>query len=598
MKIKITNKYKSIPKDLEFELPDFSVITGKNGSGKTHLLEALSNDKYSNITSTKKIERVKLIKFGELNPSINETCTSDEATNFFKSEWNQIKQIQDQNKSLKPDHPWKKNPLTHIENITNSNKKLRSTILRILEKESIELDEITEDHVYLHSSLSATTDGQIFSSHLARIFKTYQKRYTKNEFNDFLNSKYGGERIYLSLEDFERTNGPKPWELINKILTRAGLSHKIIGPDQSDDDSDYTLRLVEAISGAEISANDLSTGEKVLMSLALAIYNTQDSNGKPDLLILDEPDAPLHPEYSKLLIEVLTEIVVKEAGVKVIITTHSPSTVALCPDNCLYEIDKVTKIPSMISVSKGIEILTSGIPHLKVSIEERRQIFVESKYDVQYFERLYNIVKRDRPLSYTPIFLEPHSGTPNCTDVISIVTTLSNNGSDLARGIIDWDGTDRSVHPNIEILGKSKRYSIENYILDPLFIGLSLIREKKKSFADFSLNKFHSYVDASKLTAQDAQIICDFIINATGLTSSPILAVTLQNGWILNLPESFTSMRGHDWEELLKQKIPEINALIAKQRGDSALKLQVMTTIEEFPQYLSIDIFETLNSIQ
>lgn len=597
MKIKITNKFKSIPKDLEFELPNFSVITGKNGSGKTHLLEALSNEKYSNIKDTNKIEKIKLIRFGELNPSINETCTSNEAIDFFKSEWNQIKQIQDQNKSFETTHPWK-DPNAYLNAINNSNPKLKAAIVKILEKESIELLQITEDHVYRHISLSATTDGQIFTSHLARIFKTYQKRYIKNEFNDFLNSKDGGKRIHLSLEEFEKINGPKPWELINKILARAGLSHTVIGPDQADDDSDYTLRLVEAISGAEISANDLSTGEKVLMSLALAIYNTQDSNGKPDLLILDEPDAPLHPEYSKLLIEVLTEIVVKEASVKVIITTHSPSTVALCPDNCLYEIDKVTKIPSMISVSKGIEILTSGIPHLKVSIEERRQIFVESKYDVQYFERLYNIVKRDKSISYTPIFLEPHSGTSNCTDVISIVTILSNNGSDLARGIIDWDGKNNASHPNIRILGNSKRYSIENYILDPLFIGLSLIREKKKSFADFSLNNFHSYVDASKLTAQDAQIICDFIINATGLTSSPILAVTLQNGWILNLPESFTSMRGHDWEELLKQKIPEINALIAKQRGDSALKLQVMTTIEEFPQYLSIDIFETLNSIQ
>ena len=97
MKITITNKYKSISKNLTFELPDFSVITGKNGSGKTHLLEALSNDKYSNILDFYEIKKVKLIKFGELNPSINETCTSDEAVNFFKGEWNIIKQIQQQN---------------------------------------------------------------------------------------------------------------------------------------------------------------------------------------------------------------------------------------------------------------------------------------------------------------------------------------------------------------------------------------------------------------------------------------------------------------------------------------------------------------------
>lgn len=598
MKIKITNKYKSIPKDLEFELPDFSVITGKNGSGKTHLLEALSNDKYSNITSTKKIEKIKLIKFGELNPSINEICTSTEVVGLFKGEWNLIKQLQEAFNNLPLVHPYRDDINYFLKSHTGLDTTVKLTIETILEKESLSLNDITEDHVYRHMSISKANSNQLFSSDLAKIFKTYQTRLLKNEFQDFLNKKDGGTRPYLAEDEFINIHGEKPWELVNKVLSLAGLSHKVIDPEQLDIDSDYKLKLIESSSNIEISANDLSTGEKVLMSLALAIYNTQDSYGKPELLILDEPDAPLHPEYSKLLIDILNQIVVKEAGVKVIITTHSPSTVALCPDNCLYEIDKATKTPSMISVSKGIEILTSGIPHLKVSIEERRQIFVESKYDVQYFERLYNIVKRDRPLSYTPIFLEPHSGTSNCSDVISIVTTLSDNGSDLARGIIDWDGENNASHPNIRILGNSKRYSIENYILDPLFIGLSLIREKKKSFADFSLNNFHSYVDASKLTVQDAQIICDFIITTTGLTTSSTLAASLQNGWILKLPESFTSMRGHDWEELLKQKIPEINALIAKQRGDSALKLQVMTTIEEFPQYLSIDIFETLNSIQ
>ena len=333
------------------------------------------------------------------------------------------------------------------------------------------------------------------------------------------------------------------------------------------------------------------------MSLALAIYNTQDSNGKPDLLILDEPDAPLHPEYSKLLIEILTEIVVKEAGVNVIITTHSPSTVALCPDNALYEIEKTTKIPSMISISKGIEILTNGIPHLKVSIEERRQIFVESKYDVQYFERLYNLIKRNNEIHYSPIFLEPHSGTSNCTDVISIVENLSNNGSDLVRGIIDWDGRNTATHTNIKILGNGKRYAIENYLLDPLFIGLALIRERKKAFKDFSIDNFHTYIDASKLTEQDAQKICDHIINLTSLPCANLVSCETHNGWKLNLPTAFTLMRGHDWESLIFEKIPEINAIAPKGKGDSGLKLEILTTIEEFPQYLSKDIFETLNSI-
>ena len=72
------------------------------------------------------------------------------------------------------------------------------------------------------------------------------------------------ECIYR-VKNLKKTNGQKPWLIINNILARAGLAHRIIGPDKNDDDSDDTLRLLEAISGVEIYANDLSTGEKVLM---------------------------------------------------------------------------------------------------------------------------------------------------------------------------------------------------------------------------------------------------------------------------------------------------------------------------------------------
>jgi recombinational DNA repair ATPase RecF len=40
MKISVKTQYKSLPNGLEIDgLPDFSIITGENGSGKTHLLE-------------------------------------------------------------------------------------------------------------------------------------------------------------------------------------------------------------------------------------------------------------------------------------------------------------------------------------------------------------------------------------------------------------------------------------------------------------------------------------------------------------------------------------------------------------------------------
>lgn len=44
MKIVIKHKHKSLPKGLDMgELPNFSIITGENGAGKTHLLEYIKN---------------------------------------------------------------------------------------------------------------------------------------------------------------------------------------------------------------------------------------------------------------------------------------------------------------------------------------------------------------------------------------------------------------------------------------------------------------------------------------------------------------------------------------------------------------------------
>ena len=60
MKIKIVRHHKSIPSGLDFELPEFTVLTGENGSGKTHLFEALGGHKGSRYyTKDKNIFAVK-----------------------------------------------------------------------------------------------------------------------------------------------------------------------------------------------------------------------------------------------------------------------------------------------------------------------------------------------------------------------------------------------------------------------------------------------------------------------------------------------------------------------------------------------------------
>lgn len=593
MKIRTLKSYKSIPAGLTFELPAFSVITGKNGSGKSHLLEAMASSEFSQVSENEiPLSRILLIGFGGLNPQIDEACDPQQVTQNAKTWWSQIEHHQQNLNRAKANGEQISGPISTFLSRWGHNPQLFSIIDGIMLKTSKRFEDLTEDDVYFNLSVIESAPSTLFASQLALIFKTYHVRHTKNDFNKYRNDKNGSNYATLTEEKFVETYGPKPWILVNQILSKAGLSYEVIDPESIDTDSTYRLRLVDRETQTEISANDLSTGEKVLMSLALAIYNTQEAAGKPDILILDEPDAPLHPQYSKLLIDTLREVVADLAGVRVILTTHSPSTVAMCPDNALFEMKKLTRTPEMISLSRGLEVLTTGIPHLRVSTENRRQIFVESKLDVIYFQRLYQVINRSVDLGYAPIFLEPHSGTSNCTDVETISIRLHEAGSDLVRGIVDWDGVKSDKHP-IYVLGGGKRYSIENYILDPIFIGLALVRINKRNLADFSITHLRTYVDAAKISNEDAQRISDYVLNSAGIELRSCSSCLLQNDWSIELPIEFLLMRGHAWEEKLLSTFPELKA-ISSRSGDAGLKLGIMQVIEEFPHLLSSDISRTL----
>lgn len=597
MKIQINKAHKSIPAGVSFELPTFSVITGKNGSGKSHLLEAMANNQISTLSDNgNNLAKVLLIGFGGLNPQIDEACDPQQITQNTKNWWGQIEHYQHNLINARSNGEQISGPIENVLGRWGHNPQVLSIIKSVTQKSGRTFEQLSEDDVYFNLNIAEANSGTLFASQLALIFKTYHVRYTKNKFKKFLNLEKNTNIPTLSDDEFLSIYGPKPWVLVNEILTKAGLTYEVVNPEAIDSESTYRLRLVDRVTGTEISANDLSTGEKVLMSLALAIYNTQESSGKPDVLILDEPDAPLHPQYSRLLIETLRDVVVSKAGVQVVITTHSPSTVAMCPDNSLFEINRNTKIPEMVSISRGLEILTDGIPHLKISTDNRRQIFVESKLDVIYFQRLHQITSRFSNIGYTPIFLEPHSGTSNCTDVESIANRLHESGSDLVRGIIDWDGKNIDKHP-IYVLGGGNRYSIENYVLDPLFLGLALVRLGKRSLSDFSIPHLHTYIDAAKLTNEEAQKISDHITLATGISDTSTANCELHNGWVLKLPTQFLMMRGHDWEKSVLLCIPELYAISSK-NGDAGLKLGIMQVIEEFPQFLSTDISRTLLALK
>lgn len=597
MHIVVNSTHKSIPRGLTFDIPNFCILTGRNGSGKSHLLEAIAGRSAAKVFNNGvELTAIHHVGFNGLNPQVDEQCDSNQVMGNLSNVWNQIQNIINQYQYEINRGQTFNNIVTEYLPRHGQNPWLHSIIARLLTLSGKSFEKLTQNDLFQHISFVDITQNQLFFSQCAMIFKGYHSRQIKNQFAQFRASQDPALSIpFLSKEEFLTKYGPPPWELVNEILLRAELPYEFTSPDMEDFELPYRLRLVDKKKNVDIAVNDLSSGEKVLMSLALAIYNTQEGGAKPQLLLLDEPDAPLHPHFSKLLIDTIVETIIKKAGVNVIITTHSPSTVAMAPEGSVFEIDRDSKTPRMVSNSLAIQILTEGINFLKVSYEKRRQIFVESKYDVEYLQRLQNLLSRKYTFEYQPIFLEPHSGTSNCQDVISIVEKLRSSGSDLAYGIIDFDLKNQSS-PTVFVLGDGIRYAIENYILDPIYIALALIRYGKKSFNDFGITGKNVYTDAASLNQSECQLLIDNFLISIGISINNIESITLENGFTVNYPQEFLSHNGHSYEEKLKALIPELNA-ISKGHGDSVLKLGLLQVIEEFPQYLPVELATTFRGI-
>lgn len=593
MKISVIQKYKSIPAGLEFDLPDFSILTGRNGSGKSHLLEVMANVQFCNVVvDGRTLTNILHVGYNGLNPQVDERCESIQLVQNANNWWSQINSIVQHYKiNFLGKHKFGDIISEYVVNHFGHEPVRNSILKNVLEKSGKALEELTELDVYNNMTFAENNNGTLFFSQCAMIFKAYHIRWTKNKFNKFLLSQENvGGLTFLSDEEFFKKNGPPPWELINEILARANLPYEFPNPSLGDADLAYNLKLVDRSTGTDISVNDLSSGEKVLMSLALAIYNSREGGARPELLLLDEPDAPLHPQYSRLLIETVIETIVERAGVKVVMTTHSPATVAMAPDNSIYEVSREAKTPAMVSNSRAVSILTQGIGFLRVSYEKRRQIFVESKYDVIYFEKLFDSLMRKHGYSYQPIFMEPHRGTSNCSDVIGIVEKLRQAGNDLVWGIVDFDGANRSKD-SVLVLGENKRYAIENYLLDPIYVVLSLIRCRKATYLDFGVSTKSTYPDAAYLTQSECQTLIDNFIVKIGYTLDDLILVTLENGFQLNYPQRLLMCHGHSYETLIQEQFPELRE-ISRGQGDSALKLGLAEVFAEFPQFIPVEIGE------
>lgn len=646
MKLTLLRPYKSLKTFENVELPDFTIITGTNGAGKSQLLKALDEGALSieGVAHSPYNRLIRLFDATTLIPSDTGAFASIQSKQERDGIWNQIFGLIN---NAKPGiesylHQWPE--LSKLEL-----KKLAALTISELSNYGVPSDQVEVTHQNINDNLNAHSQGiasnfissnqpinsrlidkitakckvpliafdmdlfyeyypmawqpvELFQQSFARLFSEYQGAFLDNEFKTFRRDIRGANVLALSDKEFIEKNGSPPWEFLNNILETANLSFRINKPDE-DNDRPYEPILTDLVTGAHVKFNDLSSGERILMSFALCLYHTREPGDRvnyPQVLLFDEIDAPLHPSMTKSLLDTIQKVLISERQIKVIMTTHSPSTVALCPEDAIFIMTKEgSSRLRKTNKDSALSLLMSGVPSISISYENRRQIFVESHLDVQYYDQILRKIKsRLHPEISLSFIASSNSKVGGCDHVKDIVRQLSTHGNPTIRGLIDWDTTN---HPNdkVVVLGHNRRYSIENYILDPLLIAMLLFQDKSIERIDLGMEEHEGSADILKMTQPRLQHIADYIVSTIlpETSGSDVKKVKCEylDGQFVLLPESFMLMQGHELEDLLKSKLDGLK----RYHRANDLKIAILKrVVDEFPSLIPICLLDAFKSLQ
>ena len=432
MKITFAAKHLSIDQFNEVSTDNFIVLTGVNGSGKSHLLDAIEQKKVR-IDDT---DAHRVVKFNfetfrlENENSYNAQQISAERQEAWTFLENQVKpnvvswktglgetytavaeQCQRDKKPF-----WNADDLSlapykqNLKNFFNSPhikaNQAAIGVYSMIQQLPYSIDEIRQDKfTSIYKPFAAKQD--FLPMALGKIVWDYYIKYRSNQINEFENFKNGKSYDVLTEEEFIEAHGEKPWEIINSILTTFNsLEYRVNSPEGSDYFGNFVLKLVHTSKiGLEVDFSSLSSGERVLMALVASIYKSSSDNYFPDVLLLDELDASLHPSMMKNMLTVIQNVFLHR-GVKVILVTHSPTTIALSPEESIYVMNRTgfNRIEKR-SRNDALSILTEGFATLEESLllfdeitKNKISIVTEGKNTI-YLQKVLSMAGLDNDVS-------------------------------------------------------------------------------------------------------------------------------------------------------------------------------------------------------
>lgn len=180
-------------------------------------------------------------------------------------------------------------------------------------------------------------------------------------------------RLAVQIRNYEETS-PFEQMILDQNLkdVREKLNGIVPGSYEFTNAGDYYVE-----NGVRLRMSNLATGSK-LFSIIRILLDQGELNEKT-LLILDEPEAHLHPEWKNEFAEVIA-LLVKELGVKVLLTTHSASFVmAIDAFVRKYELAQVTHFYQTKMAETGNDRFECADDHLGDVYQEFLDYLAEAK---------------------------------------------------------------------------------------------------------------------------------------------------------------------------------------------------------------------------
>lgn len=517
--IVVTGRHASI-EDLRWDnVPPLAVVTGLNGAGKSQLLEVLAHSFDAlphareerpavDIRATAQIEGDEYSRgevfhsYGEWKPLTSSPASDDDIRNAIHT-LQAGRRTEDVLRSLSADLDL---TIAQLRDFTPSQ------LLRVLTP-----------------GLLWTYGPEQYHS-LSALFMAY--RYLERT----------GLESDESPEELRARLGEPPWQLLSSIITAAGLPFTINHPQQlphtrSRLSTKFEFELRDSHNNV-VPLEQLSSGERVLMATATWRYEAEIAGRHFRLLLLDEPDAHLHPSLTRRFLNVVREVFVEQRDVRVIMTTHSPSTVALTPDGSLFAMQRTDPRLRPVSRAEAIATLTGGF----VAVQDAtRTVLLEGKEDPPFYRQVWQLlIEPVTPAQSGAIDTYPNinfmHGQGRQT-VQALVAQLRQAGFTNFYGLIDKD---KGNIPTDGVFVLS-RYAIENYLYDPLNVWLAANRMRRVKefglYSPISLSVFRD-LPVSELQAMLDSVVhrVDGLFPSSDVTTARV-NVEHHNGITLSYPQ-------------------------------------------------------------